>query len=163
VDLYAASVFKWLLSGFGLAFVSMKRDFAATLEPTLRGHGNEGDSRELRYGHANHPGLYALAATLEYLQGIGWQAIHERVDSLAQHLDAELGRAECSVITPAGARAGIVSIELADATLCAERLNARGVRVESRAGLIRISPHFYNTGAEVERFVDILSLDRAGR
>jgi selenocysteine lyase/cysteine desulfurase len=162
-DFYAASVFKWLLSGFGLAFISMKRDFAATLEPGLRGHGNEGDSQELRYGHANHPGLYALAATLEFLQGIGWPAIHARVDSLAQRLDEELRRAEYCVITPPTARAGIVSIELANAAQCTERLHTRGVRVESRAGLIRISPHFYNTGAEVERFVDILSLDRAGR
>ena len=162
VDMYAASVFKWLLSGFGLAFISMKHDFAQTLEPSVRGHGNEGVSHELRYGHANHPGICALAASLEFLQGIGWSDIHARVGALAEFLDTQLRRVGHSVATPADARAAIISIPHVDAAGCNQHLAQRGVRVEHRGGLIRVSPHFYNTEAEIERFVAMLPLEATG-
>lgn len=156
VDFYASAVFKWLLSGFGLAFVVMNRDFEATLQPALRGYDNEGELHQLRSGHANHSGMYALSATLDFLGSIGWPEIHARVDSLATYLDTRLREQGWSVVTPVDARAGIVSIAVSDAKLCEERLGRRGVRVAERGGFLRATPHFYNTAAEIDRFSDAL-------
>lgn len=64
------------------------------------------------------------------------------------------------VATPLEARAGIVSIVHPYAMQIVAALNAalngQGVRVEERAGLVRASPHFYNTESEVLRFVAAL-------
>lgn len=152
-DFYVSAAYKWLLSGFGLAFVAMSHDLAATVDPALRGYNNEGDSRVLRSGHANYPGIYALSATLDFLEGIGWPDIHARVESLAMLLDARLRDAGWSVVTPQNARAGIVSIAVSNAKLCEERLGRRGVRVAERGGLLRITPDFYNTEAEIDHFI----------
>jgi len=158
-DLYTASVFKWLLSGFGLAFLVTRRSFSETLEPELRGHGNEPPSRDLPYGHANHPGIYALAATLDYLAMLGWTEIHQRVATLTTLLTECLRARGLRVVTPLDARAGIISLARRDARLCASKLAQRNVKVELRGDLIRVSPHFYNTEAEIEEFVEIIATE----
>jgi selenocysteine lyase/cysteine desulfurase len=38
-----------------------------------------------------------------------------------------------------------------------DALAGRNVFVESREGLLRVSPHFYNTNADVRAFVDALA------
>jgi cysteine desulfurase/selenocysteine lyase len=156
-DFYTASVFKWLLSGFGLAVMITRADFAQTLHPRVRGYNNEPPATDLRYSHLNYPGLYALHATLEYLESLGWTAIFSRVEQLSRRLHERLTAAGWRVVTPLEARAGIISIALPNAVDCTARLARLNVRVEERAGLIRASPHFYNTTDEVDRFVELLS------
>lgn len=158
-DFYTASVFKWLLSGFGLAVMVTRSSFAATLRPALLGYGNEPPARTLAYGHANHPGICVLTATLEYLASLGWTAIHERVLRLTGLLIEQLEPLGVQVVTPREARAGIVSVAHPDAALCAQRLQQRNVRIELRGGLIRISPHFYNTETEVEQLAQLIATE----
>jgi selenocysteine lyase/cysteine desulfurase len=156
-DFYTASVFKWLLSGFGLAIMIARPDFEQTFDPLTRGYNNEPPSRQLRYSHMNYPGVYALCAALEYLESLGWGGIFERVERLATTLHGALLSQGFSVVTPVAACAGIISIAQADAAECAARLARADVRVEERSGLLRVSPHFYNSEAEIERFVETLS------
>jgi len=47
-----------------------------------------------------------------------------------------------------------------DAPALWKALLGRGVVCASRSGGIRISPHFYNTPEEIERFFDILAEER---
>jgi selenocysteine lyase/cysteine desulfurase len=49
-----------------------------------------------------------------------------------------------------------VSVEVADAKRCEERLRLRGIRVAERSGFLRVTPHFYNTENEIDRFIDAL-------
>jgi len=44
----------------------------------------------------------------------------------------------------------------------AERLREQDVYVAVRLGRIRVSPHFYNTSAEIQRFLNLLgkAIDR---
>ena len=155
-DMYIASVFKWLLSGFGVAFVVTKEEFAAELTPAIRGYGNEPPSCDLQYAHLNYPGIYALSASLDFLENIGWQSIYQRVAQLSDLAHAQLSHRGWCVATPLAARAGIVSIVHPYAMQIVAALNGQGVRVEERAGLVRASPHFYNTESEVLRFVEAL-------
>jgi len=156
-DVYAASVFKWLLSVFGVAFLAVGASFQQQLEPAFRGYANEPPSHSLRYAHVNYPGLEVLRASLNYMEQIGWSSIYERVDSLTRMLSEELQRAGFSVVTPAACRAGIVSISHSEADTVVDRLSALGCRTELRDGLIRLSPHFYNTEDEIHSFVSALS------
>jgi cysteine desulfurase / selenocysteine lyase len=156
VDAYCASVFKWLLSGFGLGFVAVSERLAGELQPVVRGYNNEPPSRAVRYGHMNHPGIYALLASLEYLRSIGWDRIFSRVEELALRASASLRSRGFNVITPIAAHGGIVSIQHPAASNLVRALAAQSIFVEDRGGVLRASPHFYNTEEDVDRFVDAL-------
>jgi selenocysteine lyase/cysteine desulfurase len=156
VDAYAASTFKWLLSAFGLAILVVRQPFAEILEPTIRGYSNPFPSRGLIYGHQNYPAIYALTATLEHLSCFGWDEIYSRVRHLSGFLDRRLREAGFAVITPSNGRAGIVSIAHPNPEHCVRKLAEKKVRVAERLGLVRISPHFYNTEDEIARCVALL-------
>jgi selenocysteine lyase/cysteine desulfurase len=149
-DFYCASVFKWLLSGFGLGIVVVRERGRDQLEPLFRGYNNPAPSRELQYSHTNYPGLTALTATLAYIESeVGWARVFERVAALTDRLDRSLGAHGLTVATPRGARAGIVSCVTDDPARARDALAAR-------EGLLRISPHFYNAPEDVDAFADAL-------
>ena len=110
-DAYCASVFKWLLSGFGLGFVTLSERLATELQPVLRGYNNEPPSRSVRYGHINYPGVYALQASLAFMRnmGTGTRRSTRRSDSLALRAIASLRSRGFEVITPDRAHAGVSS------------------------------------------------------
>jgi selenocysteine lyase/cysteine desulfurase len=157
VDAYCASVFKWLLSGFGLGFVAVSERLAGELQPVLRGYNNEPPSRTVSYGHLNYPGLYALLASLEYLRSIGWDEIFSQVDSLALRTIASLRSRGFTVITPNRAHGGIISIQHPAAADLVRVLAKQSIFVEDRGPVLRASPHFYNTEEDVDRFVGALA------
>jgi selenocysteine lyase/cysteine desulfurase len=154
-DFYTGSTFKWLLSTFGVAY-AVKGRFASELEPVFRGYANPPPSRDLQYSHANYPGMYALAATLEFMGALGWQAIEDRVSSLTGLLHRKLVAAGWNVVTPLQSRGGIIAVQDRNAPATVARLLAEGVEVEARAGNVRVSPHFYNNEQDLRRFLDVL-------
>ena len=156
-DAYCASVFKWLLSGFGLAFIVLGDRLSAELTPAVRGYANIPPSRSLRYGHQNYPGIYALHATLQYLDALGWQDIYSQVDRLTARLSTELQARGFDSTTPHDSRAGIISIRHPDAARLVAALAAESISVEHGAPFLRVSPHFYNTDADVDRFIGALA------
>jgi len=154
-DAYAASVFKWLLSGFGLGIVILNPSLRERLTPAFRGYANPPPSHDLRYGHINYPGLCVLEATLAYLESLGWEAVTARTEVLAARLIERLSVAGIEIATPPGQAAGIVSIAARDSAFTAQRLHERGISVEPRGRFLRASPHFYNTEAEIDRFCEV--------
>jgi len=156
-DVYAGSVFKWLLSGFGLGILVVRADFRSRLSPAFRGYFNLPPSTDLRYGHINYPGLCALEGTLAYLDGLGWDDIFARTAHLCGRLIEGLGASGIEVVTPADQMAGIVSFRVRDAEAFVARLHAKNVRVEARGMLVRASPFFYNTESEIDQFCAIVA------
>jgi cysteine desulfurase / selenocysteine lyase len=157
VDAYCASVFKWLLSGFGLGFVALSERLAEELKPVVRGYANGPPSQSLRYGHINYPGIFALHATLKYLESVGWASIHQRVDALAERAIASLRRGGFDVLTPDGAHGGIVSIRHSRTPTLARSLAEQRIVTEDAEPILRASAHFYNTEDDIDRFVSALS------
>jgi selenocysteine lyase/cysteine desulfurase len=154
-DFYCASVFKWLLSGFGLAILVIRNEAREHLEPRVRGYNNPAPSTDLQYSHTNYPGLSALSATLDYLESrVGWDRVFQRVAALAERTHSALGSAGLAVVTPDAARAGIVSFVADDAARVRDALARENIFVEARSGLVRVSPHFYNTPEDIDAFVD---------
>lgn len=162
-DVYAGSVFKWLLSGFGLGLLVVSERLRARLTPAFRGYFNPPPSSDLRYGHINYPGLCALEASLGYFDALGWDNVFARTAQLCERLRQGLARCAVEVVTPPGHGAGIISFRAGNAEQLVARLHANNVRVEAREGLVRVSPFFYNTDGEIDRFCAILGRETVGR
>jgi selenocysteine lyase/cysteine desulfurase len=116
-------------------------------------------------GTSNYAGAIGLAASLKMMQAIGPQRIAKHIGELTERLIAGLDRLGLEVVTPRERerRAGIVTFTLGsaerDVTLM-ERLLERkilvAVRYTSRVGGVRVSCHFYNNEADIERLLDAL-------
>jgi kynureninase len=63
--------------------------------------------------------------------------------------------------TDARERTAIVTLEHPEPARAVDALRADGVIVDSRPGLIRLSPHHFNTAAEIDRALDRLAPLRA--
>jgi cysteine desulfurase / selenocysteine lyase len=166
VDVYCFAGFKWLCAGFGLGVMLVSDRALDAMEPTYRGYENPPPERGLRYSHWNYPGIYALAGALEWLAQISWPAIYDRTRSLVNRAADGLTRLgyELAGSTP---RAGIVSFSARDPDALVDELARRDIDVAVRGGRVRVSPHFYNTAADVDRFLsavgELASPSRSGR
>jgi selenocysteine lyase/cysteine desulfurase len=155
-DVYCAAHFKWLLGSFGIAMFATSARARERIAPVAHGYMNEAHGG-FQYAHANLPGAFALDAALDLFDGIGWPAVHAQVAHLAAALIDGLRRAGRDVVTPPHACAGIVSVRSADADAAQRALDARGIAVAMRDGLLRISPHVYNTDADIDALLRALA------
>jgi selenocysteine lyase/cysteine desulfurase len=101
--------------------------------------------------------VYALLATLEFMNSFGWPEIYSKVDSLAERATTLLKDHGFQVITPDRARGGIISIRHPASAGIVRALATESIHVEDRDSVIRASPHFYNNGEDIERFVSALA------
>lgn len=171
VDVAVGSAHKWLLGpeGIGLLYVSDR--FVERIRPTRSGWRsmrdqlgwtefkvdfNEGAKR-FESGTLNAYGITALGASLEILLEAGMDEVESRVLALADRAAAGLADKGWQVISSRakGEISGIVTAVHPDrdAGETVRKLAERGVIVADRAGRFRVSPHFYNTEAEVDRML----------
>ena len=110
------------------------------------------DARRFETGLLDYTAVYTLHAALGFLNQVGMPYIAERVLELSGQVHDGLERLEITPLTPRDPtqRAGIVSFETPHYQQIGEALHAAGVHVWYKEGRVRISPHFYNTSADVE-------------
>jgi selenocysteine lyase/cysteine desulfurase len=172
IDALSADGHKWMLGPEGAGFGYVRREWVERLHPigvgafsvvrplefstidfTLKPHAGRWEG-----GAMNVPGITALGASLELLLGAGIANVERRVLELTDYL---CDRAQSRGWTVFSSRepaekSGIVSLvhpELS-AHEVVKRCLAAGVVVRDRAGRVRVSPHAYNTEAEIDRFLD---------
>ena len=99
----------------------------------------------------------ALGAAVEYVSGIGLDAIAERILSLNMYLTFRLGREAFEVLSPGDEhRSGETLVRLPDPPRALAFLQERHIHVTEKPEGLRISTHFYNTEAEIDACVDAL-------
>ncbi len=151
VDIYSASFFKWMLSGFGIGVLVTSARARARMEPAYRGYANVDDPHELQYAHVNLPAIYGVDATLDFFERVGWPTVHGRVRELGDRVVDGAARHGLDLVTPATRRAGIFVIRCDDGETVRRRLADDGISVSVRGDGVRVSPHFYNTTDDVDR------------
>ncbi len=171
IDALAADGHKWMLGPEGAGFGYIRREWVERLHPigvgafsvarpfdfstidfNLKPHAGRWEG-----GALNVSGVTAFGASLELLLDAGIGNIERRVLDLTDYLCDRALSLGWAVFSSRAARekSGIVS--LTHATLSAaevqKRCRAAGVIVNNRAGRVRVSPHAYNTEAEIARFL----------
>jgi selenocysteine lyase/cysteine desulfurase len=163
IDYLVCHGYKHLLCPRGVAFLHLRRERWGSVPPwfanwrtgtTLYDNGYGGVLDDLATGarrfdvslawHAWAGAEPSLALLVE------WQAngLLDEVKVLARRLTAGVGRPEPS--------ASIVSLQVQDAEAAERALAEMGVRCAARGGNIRLSPHIYNTEADIDRAIEAL-------
>lgn len=118
------------------------------------------DCRRYESAQKNLIGIAGLGEALKMINELGIESIERRIIDITDHLCDRLEACGARVFSPRGEgeKSGIVTFwprrETAE-KICA-RLFKRGIMVVPRQGKIRVSPHFYNTKAELDRLVRAL-------
>lgn len=168
----AVDAYKWLLGPSGAGFMYVRPDLRRELAPTVVGWRSHKGWRQVdelhhgppefseaaeRYegGMLNFPSLYGMGASIEMMLEIGPEKIERRVRGLAAMAEVVLRRCGGATrpVAPEGPRSPVVTARFpsVDASRLAAELKGRRVLVSARHGSLRVSPHFYNDEADLER------------
>lgn len=177
VDYLVGGTLKWLMGGPGIAFLYARRDVADRARPSAVGWWGVMDpfafdvehlaygtgARRFEYGTPAVAAIYAARAGLALLEQVGIATVRERHMLLSQRLVDGAVAQGWSVRCPrvAGERTAIVTLEHPDPSRAVETLRANGVICDYRPSLIRLSPHYFNTAAEIDRALELLAPLRA--
>lgn len=105
------------------------------------------------------PGLYSCLPGLEIIEKVGPRAIAEESRRRTQWMvESALERGwGLMSLSEADRRGGSVMVGVDDPEGLEEQLAKRGVLVDWRPGVLRMSPHFFNTDEEVQEALKILA------
>lgn len=173
MDVLACGGFKWLLGQPGTGFLYVRERAWERIRPVLPGmFAAEDDLSELHWlpgaqryetGTLAYPLFHAWTAGLELLQEIGIPAIHARVLELTTRLLEGLRARGLQVVTPTetwAERSAILSFTATSQEMnqrLFERLAADGIVISLRGGRCRVSPSFFNTEQEIDRFLEAVT------
>jgi selenocysteine lyase/cysteine desulfurase len=175
VDFAAADAHKWLLGPLGTAILYVRREHFDRLRPPLVGWHNAlcpdfvsqnqikfwPDARRYEPGSSNLAGIVGLHAALGLIHEVGMEVIESRVLELVGQGIKTAKEAGFNIVGPSTAdgRSGIVSItsQIFDCKAINDELAASGIVVSLRrqrdgTQCLRLSPHFYNKSADLQRF-----------
>jgi kynureninase len=179
-DLYTAGTLKWMCGGPGMVFLYARRALLPSLEPAVTGWFATDDpfsfdnqhlvyhptARRLEHGTPPAPVFYLAQGGIDVISEVGVGRVRARQGELTDHVVARSDEAGLEVRTPRerSMRGGVVNVRVGDdaAAICHELL-ARDVCTDFRGDGLRISPHFFNTEADIDRCFEELRAVMASR
>lgn len=183
-DMLTGTARKFLRGPRGVGFLYVRREMLERLDPVMltnqaaewtasRAYRLRDDARVFEAWESNVAGELALAAAVDYLLDLGVDAVSERALTLAAAVRDGLaaidgvtvrdpGRTLSAIVsfTAAGRDAAWIKAELARHDIAVQVASVTHTRLDLEArGIdtaVRVSPHYYNTEAEIDRFLTVL-------
>ncbi|WP_226022191.1 aminotransferase class V-fold PLP-dependent enzyme [Halomicrobium salinisoli] len=165
-DFVVGAGHKWLLGVWGSGFLYVAPDAIEALDlqrigyrgvedPTAEGYEYLAGARRFEVGTTSPVPYVALAAAVETIEAVGYDAIQSRVARLTDRLKAGL---DGELYSPREYESGLVTFAADDPEATVQRLGEDGVVVRSLPGphAVRASVHAFNTAADVDRLLDAL-------
>jgi len=171
VDFLSADAHKWLLGPEGIGMFYCRKELAEHLTPPLIGWKsvqNEFDfdqprlvlkrnAQRFEEGSMNLMGVFGLGAAMELLMEAGIGDIERRVLDLGDRIIEEAEKRGFETLTPRARheRGGNITFRgHFDLETVRSRLREKGIMINVRGGGLRVSPHFYNIEADIERLFE---------
>jgi selenocysteine lyase/cysteine desulfurase len=186
VDALVSCGFKWLCGPYGTGFCWLAPDLLASLthrpaywlghlaQDDLGGHSEIRLRDDLGaaawdvFGTANFLNFRPWTASVEYLLGLGTERVAARDQALVERFLQGLDPDRYRLVSPRQGPGRSTLVVLGHhrpgrTEALHERLAAAGVDVALRRGRLRVSPHLYNTDADVDRALEVLDGADRGR
>lgn len=181
VDGITNAGWKWLCGPYGTGFAWLREELLAELDynqaywlsaQTAEDLGNTAGDLQMpadlgarRYdvfSTANFFNFKPWAAAIEHLLDVGLDAVAEWDQALVGRLLDGVHRDRYEVLSPESESARTTLVFLSHRRAERNRslyqaLLAAGVHVAFRRGQLRVSPHLYNTGGDVDRLLEVLA------
>lgn len=180
VDFLSAGAQKWMLGPSGAGILFVKKSRHALLRPMMVGGWNVESpnfvaQREIRYengGRKFEPGGYnnipiaGMQGAIALLSAVGLSKISERILLLIATLKNKLDPADFEFLSPDGSADHASFLTFRSHRVRSEKLIDALAKNDIVVSLridranrcwIRVSPHFYNTFAEMERIAEVLN------
>lgn len=178
VSVLTVAGYKWMLSPYGTGYGWVNPAWRDRIEPAYvtwtAAEGAEQFNLLPREGWkwvgtarrfdgpetASFLNVAGLTASARFLAGFGLPAVHAHVSELLDRLEEGLPapfRRRARRADPPGP---ILCVEADDSAVvhaAYERVVQAGIKVSLREDGIRVSPHIYNTAADIDRFLDVLA------
>lgn len=185
IDILTCGMYKWLLGPHGAAYLYVREELLNQLVPTYMGWhsisesvinrllaGRElfdrpfsleaaepaSDATRFEWGSWAVIALLGAKAALQFALDSKMPEHFDHTFKLGQQIIDELNELSKPVISPRSTdeSSGIVAFSEKNSSRVASQLQDEGIIVSGRPGLLRVSPHYYNIGEEVSRFLDSL-------
>ena len=167
IDFMSCGGHKWLMGPMGTGFVYLSQDVQDRMSQAYVGWLSVKDAwnffdyrldlldsaERFEIATDNWMGLWGFCESLRLLLEVGKKNVTERILSLTDHLAEGLEERGCEVVSPRGdgMKSGIVLFSAGhDNEEVHRRLGDRNIRISLREGLLRCSPHFYNSMDEID-------------
>lgn len=175
IDFLSADGHKWMLGPEGAGIFYIRRELVEHVRPTNIGWMNvvdaqnygdynytlKPDATRFECGSHNVVGLMGLKASLDMFAAIGIEHAMNRIKVLTDRLIEGVEFKGYKVLSPRGIGrwSGIVSFMSPTHNhkdIAAKLRAERKIEIAMREGRLRVSPHFYNTEAQIDLLIDAL-------
>lgn len=173
VDFLCGGTQKWLMASQGLSYIYVTEELQERITQSSVGWTSVENAWNLldydlklkktaerfQNGTVNALGVAAFDAVLELFTGLGIKSIESAILNNTKYFIRKLNEIGIEPILKDVSEknlAGIVTFRHQDSDRIFEELQKRKIFAAAREGMIRFSPHFYNTFDEIDRVVDEL-------
>jgi len=176
VDALIGGALKYLLASAGLGFLYIRNNYLSKLDPYATGwfaqadifamdmhkHEPAPDARRFESGTPPVPSIYAAEAGLGIINRIGMTAIRDHVRGLTARLKDGVRDMGGRLATPDDPErhGAMIAVKTTDDHAMVARLAERKLITSCRDGNVRISPHLYNTVADIDAVLEGLAANR---
>ena len=179
MDVLVSAAYKWLAGPFGAALMYVSPALQRRIVPGLVGFRSprdmwqldadydrlrlDDDASRFEFATMAFGAAQALAASVEYLCGseVGVSSAQRHTLALTDRLDTGLRALGFDILSPrehAHERSAIIAAAIPEALPPADELKSllaqrERIHVSNRGGMLRVSPHVYNTADDIEHLL----------
>jgi selenocysteine lyase/cysteine desulfurase len=175
VDFLTTACYKWLLSPPGAGYLYVNQELIEKFEPPFVGWASvkqevfdtldfwdiwnlklSETATRFEVGSPSFISLAGAAEALKMILNFGIENIQKRILKLTDHLIDSVKSLGLTLQTPEEpqCRSGIVNFAIDKPKEVTESLKRKHIIVSARAHGLRVSPHFYNTEQEIDKFIE---------
>lgn len=179
IDALCSTGHKWMLSGYGSGFVYLSRELQTNSHPRTIGwlsvqnpYGGKNDEVHLRrdvsaraeLGCPHFSGIFALGASIDFMQSIGINNIETRALELNRVLTSRLQESGWRVLSPLGDeqfRSAETLVATENPARVVAALAENKIIVTEKPEGIRVATDFFNNEDDIEQLIEGLDACRS--